>query len=264
MMKIVALMGSPHSGNTADKIQVIEEKLCGYGDVEFETINLMDLDLLPCKGCFMCFIKGDEHCPLKDDRGMLFDKLAAADGVIFASPVYSMHVSYLMKLFIDRFSCTFHRPCFFGKYAMGVAVAGNIGLKETLKYFESVASTWGFDYVGGVGYRAAPKHTPMRIPPLKKDMTDVVVGRFYQAIRENRPRKLTFSDYLMFRLMQVVYSRMESMSPFDYQYWKKQGWFDKETKFFCGNVKGNFLKDMVARFFAWIMGRQMDKEFAGL
>jgi hypothetical protein len=39
-----------------------------------------------CRGCKTCFNKGEEHCPLNDDRDLLFDKIAASDGVVFASP----------------------------------------------------------------------------------------------------------------------------------------------------------------------------------
>ena len=261
-MKIVAIMGSPHKGNTLEKLQQIERKLTQYNDVEFEHINLNDVDLRPCKGCFRCFINGEESCPLKDDKDKIFQKIGEADGVVFASPVYSMHVSYLMKVFIDRFSYTFHRPRYFGKYAMTVAVAGNIGLKETLKYLRMVAKTWGFEFVDELGYCAAPKNTPMKTPSLKRDRTDEVVHKFYTAIKEKKPRKLTFSDHLTFRLMQSVYMRLETMSPYDYSYWKENGWFDRDTTFFCGNIRRSRFKDGVARFLGWMMGRQMDKALA--
>ena len=261
-MKILAIMGSPHKGNTFEKIKIIEEKLLKNEDVEFEIVNLMDIDLKPCRGCFLCFIKGDFCCPLKDDKQALFEKLDEADGVIFATPVYSMHVSYLMKLFIDRFSATFHRPRYFGKYSIVVAVAGNIGLKETIAYLEEVVSTWGFDHIGNIAYREAPKHTPLKIPPLKKDATDEIIHKFYTAIKEQKPKKLRFSDNITFRLMQTIYEILGEMSPYDYKYWEEKGWFDKKRNYFFENVKRNGIKDGVARFLAWIIGRQMEKEFA--
>ena len=260
-MKIIAINGSPHKGNTTDKITDIEQKLKNYNDVDFEIINLKDMDLKQCRGCFTCFIKGDEFCTLKDDKDKIFKKIDEADGVIFATSVYSMHVSYLMKLLIDRFSCTFHRPRYFGKYAISVAVAGNIGLKETSNYLKMVLTTWGFNYVGGLTYRAAPKNTPMKIPPLKKDRTGDLTNKFYNAIKEKKPQKLTISDYLTFRLMQVVYKQMENMSPFDYKYWNEKGWFQKDKKYFCENVKHNIFKDAFARLFTLIFKRQMEKEF---
>jgi multimeric flavodoxin WrbA len=224
-MKILTIMGSPHNGNTLEKIKMIESKFSKYKDVDFEIINLKDMNLKPCKGCFLCFIKGDDSCPLKDDKEKIFMKMEAADGVIFASPVYSMHISYLMKLFIDRFSYTFHRPRYFGKYAMTVAVAGNIGLKETLHYLKMVVKSWGFNFIDELGYTAAPKNTPMKVPTIKKDHTDEVVHKFYTAILEKQPMKLTLSDHIGFRLMQAIYKRLENMSPYDYKYWKEKGWF---------------------------------------
>ena len=97
---------------------------------------------------------------------------------------------------------------------------------------------------------------------MKKDRTDEVVRKFYYAIKEKKPKKLTLSDYLNFRLMQIVYKKLEFMSPYDYKYWKEKGWFEKDAKYFCGNIKSNIFKDSIARLFAWIFRRQMDKAFA--
>ena len=44
-MKIVAIVGSPHKGNSLEITQRIESKLLQYGDVEFETIDLRHADL---------------------------------------------------------------------------------------------------------------------------------------------------------------------------------------------------------------------------
>jgi multimeric flavodoxin WrbA len=56
-----------------------------------------------------------------------------ADGVIFASPIYTFHVTGLMKNFIDRFSYCVHRPRFFGKKAMVYVLRGGM-FKESIKY----------------------------------------------------------------------------------------------------------------------------------
>nr|WP_292376791.1 NAD(P)H-dependent oxidoreductase [Methanosarcina sp. UBA411] len=62
--------------------------------------------------------EGKDHCPLKDESSVLEQKMHAADGVIFATPVYVMNVSALMKTFIDHFSYIYHRPRFFDKKAL--------------------------------------------------------------------------------------------------------------------------------------------------
>ena len=74
-MKILTIMGSPHYGNTLEKIKNIENKFSEYENIEFEIINLKDIDLKLCRGCFNCFIKGDEFCPLKDDKDKIFKKI---------------------------------------------------------------------------------------------------------------------------------------------------------------------------------------------
>lgn len=114
-MKILVIMGSPRKGNTYRATKKIEKSMQSMGSVEFEYLMLKDTDLSQCRGCFVCFTKGEDHCPCKDDAPVIEQKMHSADGVIFATPVYGMNVSALMKLFIDRFSYIFHRPRFFDK-----------------------------------------------------------------------------------------------------------------------------------------------------
>jgi multimeric flavodoxin WrbA len=261
-MKILAIMGSPHRGNSLQATQRIEENLTRYGDVEFEYVHLKDLKLEPCRGCFVCFMKGDERCPVKDDKAAIAQKIEEADGVIFVSPVYSMHVSYLFKQFVDRFACTFHRPRYWGKYALTVAVAGNIGLKETTKYLKDVAMAWGFEVVDELNYRMPPRNTSMRAIATQKDRTGEAVDRFYTAIKERRPRRLTFRDHFTFRIMQASYARLETMSPTDYRYWKEKGWLEPDVVYFHDNVRPNWLFDRLTRFMGWMTGRQIDGAIA--
>jgi len=258
-MKFLAIMGSPHSGNTLEITQRIETKLRQLGEIEFEYLHLKDIEIKPCRGCFQCFVRGEDSCPLKDDRAIISQKIEEADGVIFVTPVYSMHVSYLMKIFIDRFAYTFHRPRYFGKYALTVSVAGSIGLKETLKYLKMVATVWGFDLVGELGIMAPPKNTLYGILGKHKDRTDEMVNRFYFAIKEKKPKKLSFSDHITFRAMRAVYSRLEKASPVDYMYWKEKGWFEKDARYFSANVRANFFMDIIARIIELMVSRQMNK-----
>jgi multimeric flavodoxin WrbA len=262
MMRILAIMGSPHQGNSSEIVQRIQEKLEAYGDVEFDYVHLKDVDLQPCRGCFVCFIKGEDRCPLKDDAAGIRQKMEQADGVILVSPVYAMHVTYLMKRFIDRFAYNLHRPQYFGKYAIVVAVTGNIGLGDTQKYLKNIARGWGFDCVDQLGYLAAPKNTPLRTISSQKDRTDEVVDKFHTAIEEKSPRRLSFEDHLWFRLMQASYARLETMSPTDYAHWKERGWLERDARFFHGNVRGNPVLDLVARFMGWMMGLQIDRALA--
>lgn len=263
-MKILAIMGSPHKGNTLELTQRIEEHLKRLGEVNFEYLHLKDLDLKPCKGCFVCFLRGEEHCPLNDDAAKIAEKLDNADGVIFVSPVYSMHISYLIKQFIDRFAYNFHRPRYFGKYAMVLATTGAVGLNDALKYLKEVSEAWGFNCVAQLGEIAPPKHTPFdQLVIDTPDRTKHVAHTLYTAISEKRPKKLTVTDYISFRAMRAVYSQMKEISPTDYAYWKERGWFEKGCTYFHEHVRKNPLKDIPARFVGWMAGRQFRNALPG-
>lgn len=100
-MKVVGISGSTRKdGNTAIIIRTVFEELEKEG-ITTELIQLCDKKLTGCIGCMGCAGKG--RCILKDDDfGAIFDKVAAADGVILGSPVYSADVSALMKAYLER------------------------------------------------------------------------------------------------------------------------------------------------------------------
>ena len=132
-MKILAIMGSPKGkGSGYRVVQLIEKRMKAMGEVEFEYLFLKDANLQPCKGCFTCVTKGEDKCPLKDDRAKIEAAILASDGVILSTPGYVQNVSWLMKNFIDRFAYTNHRPIFHRQKVLLVANSGGAGLKEAI------------------------------------------------------------------------------------------------------------------------------------
>src|SRR5512146_1579212 len=101
MKKVIAFVGSAHKKITHKAVVQFLNNLQALGDVEYEIVTLSDYRLGFCRGCRVCFMRGEQFCPLKDDRDVLFDKIAASDGVIFATPNYSFQMSGLMKVFLD-------------------------------------------------------------------------------------------------------------------------------------------------------------------
>ena len=83
-MKIAVVNGSPRKGNTAAAIEAV---LSGIGsNHEIDIIDLNRLNISPCKGCGACqCYKG---CVDKDDTNPTVDKVADADMIVFATPVY--------------------------------------------------------------------------------------------------------------------------------------------------------------------------------
>lgn len=235
------------------------EVLASLGDVEFEHVALRDVNLEPCRGCFLCFSRGEESCPIDDDRASIERKLAEADAVVFASPVYSMHISYLLKRFVDRMAYTFHRPRYFGKYAVGLAATGGIGLKEALGYVRMFAGTWGFEYVDDLRYVDPPRNSSLPRFVEETDRTEEVARKLHALMQTKPARRLTTNDHLAFHAMRAVYGRMEPYSPRDFEYWEAQGWLDPNARYFTEHARVGLLKSIYPRLVAWMMGRSMDR-----
>ena len=136
MKKVIAFVGSAHKQNTHKAVVQFLNNLQALGDVEYEIITLSNYKLGACRGCRVCFEKGEEFCPLKDDRDVLMDKIAASDGVIFATPNYAFHMSGMMKTFLDRFGAAMHRPRYFGKAFTSIVTQGFMGGGDIIKNFD--------------------------------------------------------------------------------------------------------------------------------
>src|SRR5512138_1086207 len=133
MKKVTAFVGSAHKKNTYKAVVQFLNNLQALGDVETEIVTLSDYKLGFCRGCRLCFEKGEEYCPLKDDRDVLFEKLTASDGVIFATPNYTFQMTGMMKAFIDRLGFACHRPRFFGKVFTSIVTQGFGGGSDIVK-----------------------------------------------------------------------------------------------------------------------------------
>lgn len=65
-----------------------------------EIINLRDLNLKYCKGCYACTKLG--KCIHNDGMNEIAPKLINADVIVLATPVYFYSMSGQLKVFIDR------------------------------------------------------------------------------------------------------------------------------------------------------------------
>ncbi len=92
-MKVTAFIGSARKKHTYNASEQFLQKLQSLGDIDFEIVSLSDYKLETCKDCKLCTDKGEEFCPLKDDRDKLIEKMINSDGIIFSSPTYSFQVS---------------------------------------------------------------------------------------------------------------------------------------------------------------------------
>ncbi len=101
MSKILVLAGSPRKGGNTDRL--VEAFVKGAGDDNtIEIVSVADYKVNPCIGCNSCFTREENRCFQNDDMTKIYAKLAEADTVIIASPVYFYGISAQLKAIIDR------------------------------------------------------------------------------------------------------------------------------------------------------------------
>lgn len=244
-MKVIAFVGSPRKKSTYDATKKFLDNLKSLGEVEYEIVHLGGRRLEACTGCQRCFDRGEERCPLKDDRDALIAKMAGSDGVVFATPNYSFHVSALMKVFLDRLGFMFHRPRFFGKAFTGIVVQGIYGGDAIVKYLDFVGSGLGFTAVKGICLTAL---APMTEKDRKK--IDGTIARhsrrFYQALIKKGYRAPSLFRLMVFRTSRTNIRRMLDDGYRDYVYYKENGWFESDYYY---PVRLNPAKKIAGRFF---------------
>jgi len=102
-MRVVAFNGSPRKeGNTYLLIQRVFEELKIEG-IETEYVHIGGKPLRGCTACLKCRENKDRRCVLPDDHlNGYVEKMAEAEGILLASPVYFSNVTAEMKALIDR------------------------------------------------------------------------------------------------------------------------------------------------------------------
>jgi multimeric flavodoxin WrbA len=102
-LKVVAFNGSPRrDGNTSILIRHVLDALEGSG-IATECVQVGGRAVRGCRDCRRCFEGGHRRCALDDDPvNDWIEKIVAADGIVFGSPVYFLDVTAEMKALIDR------------------------------------------------------------------------------------------------------------------------------------------------------------------
>lgn len=227
MKRVVAFVGTAHKRYTYAAVQNFLRRVEALGGVECEIVSLSDYRIETCRGCLACFDRGEERCPLRDDRDLLLQKMADADGVVFATPNYSFQVSGLMKCFLDRLGFAFHRPRFFGKSYTSIVCQGLYGGSKIVRYLDMVGVGLGFNTVRGSCLRS--------LHPMTEKAQAIIDATLDRQSRRFHAR-LTASAYpvpsilrlMLFRLSRSSMKRMLDGSNPDHAYFSAKGWLDSE------------------------------------
>lgn len=244
-MKITAFIGSARKKHTYNAAEQFLKKLQKSGDIDYEIVPLNEYNLKVCKGCKLCLDKGEELCPLKDDRDKLVEKIVNSHGVVFASPNYSFHVSGLMKVFLDRLGFFFHRPRFFGKTFTAIVAQGVYGGKDIVKYFNFIGNGLGFNVVPGCCITTLEPMTEQGHAKIEQTI-EKQSKRFYSTLRKQEYPVPSLFKILIFRMSRSTMRIMLDREFRDYTYFTEKGWFESDYYY---PVKLNPIKKLFGKLF---------------
>lgn len=109
MKKVLVLDGSYHE--SGDIAFLIDRFAVGVResdpDAEIEIVHLRERTIEYCRGCWVCgnpenIKKPIGSCPIEDDVRPLLEKSLACDLLVYATPVYEMGPTALMKKYLER------------------------------------------------------------------------------------------------------------------------------------------------------------------
>ena len=135
-MNILILSGSPRKGGNTDLLVDAFAKGASPRH-HVEVVSVYDYKVNPCIGCNSCFTREDYKCCQKDDMQIVYEKMANAEMLVIASPVYFYGLSAQLKAVIDRF----HNPIrdTFHIHKMALLLVGAASLPEL---FDSILAQY--------------------------------------------------------------------------------------------------------------------------
>lgn len=103
-MKTLIINGSL-KGETSHSYMVASRFARGIeatADAQTEVIELKNMNISHCVGCFGCWKVTPGQCVIRDDMDIIRDKIMESDNIILSFPLYFFGVSSKMKTMLDR------------------------------------------------------------------------------------------------------------------------------------------------------------------
>lgn len=215
MKTILAINGSPRKKTTYQAIRDVSAILEPH-DIQVDILNLSEIKLNYCAGCQACVSKA-APCWQEDDIPLIFEKMEQCDGVILASPIYMFHISGLMKSFIDRTTCFYHRPQrVVGKPALVVTTASSPTGGQTAQFLEKTALRWGMQPTGKVHVSAM----------FQKSLSEKSLRNFMRHLEmpKNQYRP-SWEQVFYFNFQKAT---AHAFLPLDWQHYIDHGWDNRD------------------------------------
>ncbi len=219
-MKILGICASPR-GSKSTTLRLVQAALDGAKEngAVVELVDVCDLDIKYCNACQVCFKTG--KCVHKDDFQGLYEKILAANGMVWGSPNYFHTVTAQMKALIDRMADAVHCQLLTGKYCCSVATGGN-NYDQVTTYLDSLMMNFGAFVTGSAGAQMskgpeALEEAEKKARQLGKALTDDILSK-HDYIEQRKMQEETRSYFK--RLVKMNKENWEH----EYEYWNQINW----------------------------------------
>lgn len=156
-MKVLLLNGSPRRGNTYAALEAVKRGAAEVSNIEINQIDAGEVSVSPCIACETCGCEGD--CVFDDDTNDVIDAIAAADTLVFATPVYWWGITAQLKVIVDKMysKCrslegTGKKVCLI---TIGEAATDEPQYELIRRQFECICDYLGWELVFSDSYSAA-------------------------------------------------------------------------------------------------------------
>ena len=85
-MNILGITGSAREESNTEILLDIALEEAKQNGAQVSKVSLIDKSIAPCDGCGKCHKSG--KCVVKDDMQEIYQQMLAADGILWATPVY--------------------------------------------------------------------------------------------------------------------------------------------------------------------------------
>jgi multimeric flavodoxin WrbA len=222
-LQVLGIHGSPRGVKSRTRT-LVQWVLAGAESVgaDTELVDLTSLRIESCTACESCSLTG--QCVYNDDFLLLFERMAAADGIVLGSPVYIDNVTGQMKVFIDRLADAIHYQTLAGKYGCAVTTTWSSGGEDVVSYLNHVLNYLGIIALEGISVAIGDDPESMyREETQARNLGERLAG----AIRtqEQYPGQMGEIEENRSFFARIVEENRE-WRPDEYKEWVRKGWIN--------------------------------------
>jgi len=229
-LKITIINGVQHPGSTWHCQDLLVKNISSQVETQVTEFYLpRDMPHF-CRGCFSCFLQGEETCPHAQVVLPIVSALEEADLVILTSPVYGLDVSGQLKALLDHlcFMWLSHRPNpkMFNTVGISFTTTAGAGLFHTTKTMQNSLKYWGvkkrFASRQAVAALKWDEISDKKRVQIEKNM-EKLAQKTVSAVENIEHSHSPLFRTVMFKLMKKM-MKGNGWNPKDREFWEANGW----------------------------------------